>query len=312
MKKGFTLVELLGVIVILSILLVIVFATVSMVVNDGKKSVYRTQVNSILSGAYDWSLKYPSNLPQKKGDKVYISYLQLIKDGFVDELVNPKTKEKFPIDLVISIEYTGGNYKYDSSKSKLNGSYLFTLLLDNKSNSLLVKPTISIGSVTPDSDGNYTTKVEIGENYNSDENYKVSATENGNKVTNISEIIFDKRYEEKHKQEIIIKTNKLGVYYRYIVAIDNNGNSSYVIQNIIIDDTQVPNLTIPENSNIEKTITSYDLMDGVTCTDNSGKCNVTTSGEITFGVPGPYTIKYTAKDPSGNTTTKTRTIRVSE
>lgn len=308
-KKGFTLVELLGVIIILSILLVIVFATVGTAVNDSKNSVYRTQVNTILSGAYDWSLKYPSKLPQKKGDKVYISYLQLIKDGFVDELINPKTKEKFPIDLVISIEYTGGNYKYDSSKSKLNGSYLFTLLLDNKSTNLMVKPTINIEGLTPDLDGNYTTKVEIGDNY---ENYPVSAVENSNNITNISEVIFNKKYEEKHKQEIIVMTNKLGVYYRYIVAIDNNGNSSYIIQNIIIEDTQAPNLTIPENSNIEKNVTSYDLMDGVTCTDNSGKCNVTTSGEITFGTSGPYTITYIAKDPSGNTTTKTRTIRVNE
>ena len=309
MKKGFTLVELLGVIIILSILLVIVFATVGTAVNDSKNSVYRTQVNTILSGAYDWALKYPSKLPQNKGDKVYISYLQLIKDGFVDELINPKTKEKFPIDLVISIEYTGGNYKYDSSKSKLNGSYLFTLLLDNKSNNLMVKPTINIEGLTPDLDGNYTTKVEIGDNY---ENYPVSAVENATNITNISEVIFNKKYEEKHKQEIIVMTNKLGVYYRYIVAIDDNGNSSYIIQNIIIEDTQAPSLTIPENVDIEKTVTSYNLMSGVTCTDNSGKCNVTTSGEITFGTSGPYTITYIAKDPSGNTTTKTRTIRVNE
>ena len=196
MKKGFTLVELLGVIVILSVLLIIVFATVSTAVNDGKNSVYKTQVNSILSGAYDWTLKYPSKLPQNKGDKVYISYLQLIKDGYVDELVNPKTKEKFPIDLVISIEYTGGNYKYDSSKSKLNGSYLFTLLIDNKSNNLLVKPTITIEGLTADSDGNYTTEIELGEEY---ENHEASAIENGNNITNISEIIFNRKYEENGK-----------------------------------------------------------------------------------------------------------------
>jgi len=309
MKKGFTLVELLGVIVILSVLLVIVFATVGTAVNDSKNSVYRTQVNTILSGAYDWSLKYPSKLPQKKGDKVYISYLQLIKDGFVDELINPKTKEKFPIDLVISIEYTGGNYKYDSSKSKLNGSYLFTLLLDNKSSNSLVKPTITIEGLTADSSGNYNTEIEVGEEVT---NYVVSATENGNNITNITEILFNKKYEEKHKQELLITTNKIGVFYKYIVAIDDNGNSSYIIQNIIIKDTTAPVLTIPENSNIEKNVTSYDLMDGVTCTDNSGKCNITTSGEITFGTSGPYTITYTAKDVSGNTTTKTRIIRVSE
>lgn len=309
MKKGFTLVELLGVIVILSVLLVIVFATVGTVVNDSKDAVYKTQINSILSGAYDWSLKYPSKLPKKKGDKVYISYLQLIKDGYVDELKDPKHKDKFPIDLVISIEYTGGNYKYDSENSKLNGSYLFSVLLDNKSTNALVKPTITIQGLTALSDGNYNTEIEVGSEI---EDYVVSATENGNAVTNITEIVFNKKYEEDHRQELLITTNKIGVFYKYIVAIDDNGNSSYIIQNIIIKDTTAPTLIKPENDVIPKTQTSYDLMDGVSCSDNSGKCDVTTTGEVTFGTPGSYTITYTAKDPSGNTTTETRTIRVNE
>ena len=59
MKRGFTLIELLSVIVVLSILLLIVFATVSTIVNDSRNSVYKRQINSILSGAYDYTLKYP-------------------------------------------------------------------------------------------------------------------------------------------------------------------------------------------------------------------------------------------------------------
>ena len=309
MKRGFTLIELLSVIVVLSILLLIVFATVSTIVNDSRNSVYKRQINSILSGAYDYTLKYPDKLPQKKGDKVYLSLLQLIKDGYVDELIDPKTKEKFPIDLVISIEYTGGNYKYDNDKSKLNGSYLFTLLLDNKSTNLMVKPTINIEGLTPDVDGNYTAEFELGNEY---QNYIPTASINNSEISNITEIIFDKKYEEKHKQVVLINTNQISLFYKYIVAIDDNGNSNYIIQNIIIKDTTAPVLTIPENDNIPKTQSSYDLMNGVSCIDNSGKCDIAISGEITFGTSGPYTITYTAKDPSGNTNIKTRTIRVSE
>ena len=67
---------------------------------------------------------------------------------------------------------------------------------------------------------------------------------------------------------------------------------------------------LPDNETISTSITSYDLMKGVVCTDNSNTCKVTTSGTIKFGTIGKYVIKYTAKDESGNTTTKKRVITV--
>ena len=51
-------------------------------------------------------------------------------------------------------------------------------------------------------------------------------------------------------------------------------------------------------------------MNNVTCSDNSGYCDIEFSGEIDFGVIGKYIITYTAKDPSGNTTTKKRVITI--
>lgn len=307
MKKGFTLVELLGALVILSILLLIVFTAVSGIIKNSMNTVYNKQINSILSGAYDYTLKYPNELPKEKNEIKYISLLKLQKNGFVDELINPKTKELFPIDLVVQIKYTGGNYKYDSKLSKLYGSYLYTVLVNdaNKSNNILLKPSITIDELELNSDGTYYYKFDIGNEYVS---YSPTV---GDNVHNIITIILDNPYDKGGNEVQTIDTTKKGVYYKYFIAIDDNGNSNYIVQNIVIDDIEAPSLTIPEDTTeIAKSVTSYDLKEGVTCTDNSTKCTITTEGTVSFGTSGSYQIKYIAKDPSGNTTTKTRTIRV--
>ena len=51
---------------------------------------------------------------------------------------------------------------------------------------------------------------------------------------------------------------------------------------------------------------------GVTVTDNSGSATLEVdSSRVNTGVPGEYTVTYTAIDPSGNTTTATATVYVS-
>ena len=307
MKRGFTLVELLGTLVILAILLVIVFASVAGIVNNSKNTVYNKQINSILAGAYDYTLKYPNELPKEKGEKKYISLLKLQNNGFVDELINPRSKDVYPIDLVISVEYTGGNYKYNDKNAKLYGSYFYKVMMNdaNKSNNQLLKPRMEIDGIEKSSDGTYYTPMGVGSDYVS---YSVTV---GNNVHNIIEIILDNPYDKGGKEVEHIDTTKKGVYYKYFIAIDDAGNSNYLIQHIVIDDNEVPTLTIPESTTeIAINVTEFDLMNGVTCTDNSGKCKVTTEGNIEFGVPDSYEIKYTAKDPSGNTSTANRTVRV--
>lgn len=310
MKKGFTVVELLGVIVILSILLVITFTSVSLIIKDSKNSLYEAQLNSILDGAYDWSLKHTYILPQNKGDKEYISLLQLQQNGYVDEFINPKTKEKYPIDLIISIEYTGGNYRYNSIFSKLNGNYLYTILSsDNaRTNNGVIKPTITFDdtNITENDDGTYSTTFELGYPYTY---YTPKAMIGSKIINNISSVVLDNKYE-KNGREVVEDTTKKAIYYKYFIATDENGNSNYTLLKIIIDDTEAPTLVIPENDEISIDATNYNLREDVSCTDNSTKCNISVEGKIVFGTPGPYIITYKAKDPSGNTSSATRTIRV--
>ncbi len=77
-------------------------------------------------------------------------------------------------------------------------------------------------------------------------------------------------------------------------------------------DREAPTLTIPADETIDDTVEEYDLMQGVSCKDNSGECSITYKGNITFRTHGEYKIEYTAVDLAGNKDTKTRTITVSE
>ena len=305
MKRGFTLVELLGTLVILSLLILIVFSSVTGIIKSSKNTVYRTQINSILAGTHDYTLKYPSELPKNKGDKKYISLLKLQKMGYVDNLINPKNKETFPLDLVISIEYTGGNYQYNNKNSKLYGSYLYTVLTTdvNKSNNMLLKPNITIEGLPLQADGTYYYNFDVGNTY---ESFSPTVRDGVEIIT----IILDDEYDKGGNEVDTIDPSKKGIYYKYFIAVDPNGNSNYVVEHIVITDDEIPTLVVqPDTVELERNA-EYDLMTGVSCTDNSGNCTITTTGTVDFTVSGSYSITYVGKDPSGNSVSKKRTIRV--
>ena len=128
---GFTLIELLGVIIILSIIAALVFPAVSSILNEANNTVYQTQLNNILSSAYDFSLKNISDLPSKN-ENLYVTLGQLKSEGLIDpNITDPNTNIKFPNNLVIRIKKVDSNYNYDKTNSKLVGDYLYTALFDN-------------------------------------------------------------------------------------------------------------------------------------------------------------------------------------
>ena len=110
-----------------------------------------------------------------------------------------------------------------------------------------------------------------------------------------------------------IDTSKIGIYKIIYVALINENNKAYAGKttwNIIIRDTESPELTIPSNSTITTSTATLDLMEGVSCTDNSGNCEVKFDGIVNYGTIGVYTITYTATDATGNKSTKQRIITI--
>lgn len=108
MRRGFTLVELVVVMVILGLLALVAFPAVLKVINDSKASAYEDQVLIIEKAAKEWGVSNPTKLPDvniddgnctivKAGSQVTsISIDTLINSGYLssDEVKNPKNGQK--------------------------------------------------------------------------------------------------------------------------------------------------------------------------------------------------------------------------
>lgn len=109
-KKGFTLAELLGTIVIISIIALILTTTVSMVLNSSKKNACKTQESTLIEAAKMYLTDNPTkNAP---GNKVYIvSNLQA--EGYLNnDIVNPVNKEKYNNETYVAISETENGLQY--------------------------------------------------------------------------------------------------------------------------------------------------------------------------------------------------------
>lgn len=302
-EKGFTLVELLGVIVILAVIMLLVFPTVNNILSQSKDTIYQKQINSILSAAYDFSLKNIKYLPEYN-QKSYVTLGELKYEGMIDvDIKNPDTNEKFKDNLVISIHNVGASYKYSNSNAKLEGDYLYTLEFD-KLNDLSLLPKITLNGLQQNSDGNYILTLDLNEDF-TDINYTAISTDGVNLTNKVKKYITLDDFTVDS-----LDTSKSNIYKINYTVIDDNGYANTSILSIIIADTIAPAITLPENSTINKDVTTFNLMNGVSCEDNSNYCDIEFSGEIDFGVIGKYIITYTAKDPSGNTSTKKRVITI--
>ena len=119
--KGFTLVELLAVIVILSLLLLLAVTTVSSQFKNSKDELYDTQLNNIKLAAEMWGSDNKVKL-NSISDCVTLTLGYLKDEGYVDaNIKNTYTGELFKDDEVfVNITKETNRYKYevfdDSSK----------------------------------------------------------------------------------------------------------------------------------------------------------------------------------------------------
>ena len=119
--KGFTLVELLAVIVILSLLLLVAVTTVSSQFKNSKDDLYDTQLNNIKLAAEMWGSDNKVKL-NSINDCVSLTLGYLKEEGYVDiNIKNTYTGELFKDDEVfVNITKETNRYKYevedDSSK----------------------------------------------------------------------------------------------------------------------------------------------------------------------------------------------------
>ena len=119
-KKGFTLIELIGVIVVLLLLMLLVTPLVVNYIRDTKEDAHNLQLNTIEDSAKNWaSAKENINfLPTIDGECLEVTLGELKKSGYADlNITNPKTNEPYDDSLKVVIRKAGNNLTYEINET---------------------------------------------------------------------------------------------------------------------------------------------------------------------------------------------------
>ena len=210
-KKGFTLVELIAVIFMLSLILVIAVPSVNRYIKQSKEKAYNTQISTIIEAAQAYASANSGLLPRKEEFVVKITLGQLKSSGLIkEEVKNPNDDKYFDDALTIEIKKKGETYNYDivestittrdgekSPKITLNGSPMVTYNLN--------ATYTELGASATDSDGNA-----------------------------ISNIVID-------KSNLVMSAE--GIYQVKYTATDTKGISSTVYRNVYVSNNKYANGT---------------------------------------------------------------------
>lgn len=272
MKKGFTLVELVGVVVLLGVIGLLITPLVDKQVKEAKEKMYQEQIDSIKSSA---ALFITNDIKPKDGESIKITLSQLKLAGLVDiDIENPIEKELFPNDMEIIIKNTSGIITYDVENNSNNITKFDEL------------PSLELNGKTVEYVSLKDTWTDPG---------AMAKYQNSNLQVTVTGLV---------------NTSKPGSYYLYYTAYNNAGTNK-IIRTVIVKDLTAPVISIPTTPLVVSlsAVPTYDFKSDITVTDNSGLApTVTVSHNIVR--TGTYSIEYKAVDSSGNVATKTRQIIV--
>ena len=134
-RKGFTLVELLAVIVILGLLIAIISPVVKNLLNDSKESLSKQQKDMIITASKKYMIDHSELLPED--DNRAIVYMDnLVNDGVIDndKIIDPKTHEE--INGCVVVSYNNEYNQYDYNYSSNDNDCLITVTFDPEGGSV--------------------------------------------------------------------------------------------------------------------------------------------------------------------------------
>ena len=112
-KNGFTLVELLGVIILLGVLSMIAVPVVRDLIKSSRKELYDEQIEQIENGLKNWAHDNIFLLPDDNG-VITLSLGQLAQSGHVNyKIENPKNNKCFSTESELTITKYNNSYVYE-------------------------------------------------------------------------------------------------------------------------------------------------------------------------------------------------------
>lgn len=285
MKKGFTLIEILAVIIVLGIIGLIVFPTVSELIKKSRENLYNDQLEEIKLASEKWAYKNIDKLPNKENESVTITLLELKKNGLLPlDIRDPRDNNLLSNGLSIVITYKSNDYEYSIEENITNKE------ITQDSPSLILNGTAIL-------------YVEINSDYE-EKGAFVSSNSNLN-----DDIVIT--YYDNGKEVAKIDTSMLKTYTVEYSVTDKDKNLTTVItRTVIIRDTEAPLIELPDKITINlEEANNYDLKKDVLISDNSNN-NPTVEINGFDTSSGEKIVKYKACDNSNNCNTKNRIIVV--
>lgn len=92
-NKGFTIVELLAVIIILSILVTLAYTGVSGYLEQARNSTYDNFEQNIIDGVTNYLIDHSGNIPSV-GESLVVDVEKLVCEGYIDNLEDPNSSDK--------------------------------------------------------------------------------------------------------------------------------------------------------------------------------------------------------------------------
>jgi len=116
-RKGFTLVEILAVIVIIGLIMSLIVPVAIGIIQDTKQKAYEMQVSSIEEAASGYISEYATTITElaPTGGTYTIILRDLVDDGLIDEPIkNPLTNQNMDLDntSVLVTKLGNGTYSY--------------------------------------------------------------------------------------------------------------------------------------------------------------------------------------------------------
>lgn len=214
MKKGFTLVEMIGAIILLGTLSLLIIPIVNKNIKQSKEKLYINQMEEIKLATEKWAYKNMDLLPSNEDETITVTLLELKKSGDLPlDIRDPRTNELISNQSTIQIIYKNNMYEYivnDYSNQKDTDidKYAPTIVLNGN----------SVEYVTLNSQ--YTEKGVIAKDYE-------------NNIINDVTIQYQKNDVEVSK----IDTSLIGTYTVYYTATtthDGNTHTRTITRTVII------------------------------------------------------------------------------
>ena len=287
-NKAFTLVELLGVIVLLGILSVVIVPKVGDSLENSKETALLTQEEQIKKAAYDFLIEHTELLDES--DTITLKLGTLKQGGYLPiKLINPKTRKPLSNESTITITKNENKYEMTLNLIDLENA---TENIDNNSPILVLN-------------GNYIEYVEVNEEYTELGAKAIDSTGEEIDEENISiQVLYN-------GEETTLTTTELKTYSVVYAVTDNSGNTTSATRTVIVRDSIAPTIIIPKDTSIHVSeIASFNNQRGVIIADNYDANPTLTIDSTLANIPGTYVITYTVTDSSGNQTTERRVINV--